>query len=456
MSGYKKATITIDEAEYLRLFDAEKELNLSSKDSERVQRQNKALRQELEENLRQIEKKQADYHSLVEDYNQQIGYIEEKAEQVMEANHRELLDVMDSYTSVVDAEYSAITESQSALLQDQLDREDSYRREILGYLRENMDNSRTRQQEKLRVIQDWVAAAAQLLNYLQVNYTVTEKELPRLKKAQNTLKNLNDAYIEMFPDAAFLQAQETYQTLATIRSTLDKRQVQLALLRTEIRQELEELLRLFDVNQSTLALNRKGETTRVKIDVNHWTEGGYDRAKVDAANLHQLLFQQNPPATVEDLTRILQETIPILRETLTNLVQKARLEVIRSQLRYSIATTFFTSLSEQGYRLSENGYLDADQRKSFTIRLVNTSGDEVDILISPNYTQELANDFQMVTSAREMITEHEMKARVKEIQRSLEQHGLKVKDFSAAIQPPPSVNLTGGMEETRKKLGKEG
>lgn len=456
MSGYKKATIVLREDEFLRLHDAEMELLFAKKDLEREKRKQAALRKEVEASLNDIEMRQQAYRSEIAALNDQVAFTEAQNQALLADNRAEMLAALREISSGVAQSQAALLENQEELLQMQLEREAELRQEISAYLQEQTQIANLKDRERVHLVGDWMAAFDQLERFLQNHYLLETDDLEIVEKTHATLVNLTDTFISLNPDAALVIAMQAYQELSSLRSRLEKRQLETSLLKATLRSELQELIHLFDEYRLIPAIDLQGKLTATHIDVDFWTAGTYSLARQECVHLLRALDGNDPQIHRRELAKLMDEFLPAQQQRLTELLHQARMEVLRSQLRVETARALVQALAEQGYKLGETGYLSGDQRNSYSLRLVHPTGDDIDIMISPHEMDDLANVLQIASHPHEPITNHEMLGRIREIKTSLSRHGLLARDFVAtATSPATERELAPDVNCRERKLSRE-
>lgn len=440
MSGYKKATVVLREDEFLRLHDAEMELLFSKKDLERNKRKQDALHQEVEASLNRIEQRQLAYRQEVAALSEQVAFTEAQNQALLADNREELLAAMLEVSAEAAEGQAALLESQEELLQSQLEREAELRQEIAAYLVEQANMANLREKEQHKMVTDWLAAGEHLVEFIQNHYPLESEDLDLVGKVLASIANLTDTFIALNPDAALVIVMQAYQELSSLRSRLEKRQLETSMLKAALNGELQDLIRLLDDHRMITAIDLQGRQTAIQIDVDFWTTGEFSRARHEWVKLLRQLQNPSRQFLRQDLASLLDEYLPAQQERLIALLHLARLEVLRSQLRVETARALVQALTEQGYYLGETGYLSGDQRNSYSLLLAHPTGDNINILLSPHESNELSNVLQIATTAHEPITHHEMQGRIKEIKTSLSRHGLLVRDFFAAAAPPAQIS----------------
>ena len=139
--------------------------------------------------------------------------------------------------------------------------------------------------------------------------------------------------------------------------------------------------------------------------------------------------------TQEELNNILSVRIPEIRQALSDLVYKARWEVVNSQIRINIADIAIQALESQGFQVREHGFNGNDMKNAYRIALTNVEQSQVIIQVKPLPNIEAGSDLSIESNDREKRSESELRSRSGEITRSLARYGLRVGPLSMVEDP---------------------
>lgn len=135
----------------------------------------------------------------------------------------------------------------------------------------------------------------------------------------------------------------------------------------------------------------------VKVDVDHWSNGGLSALEARLERVRQELENTTAQTTVEDLDGLRQSVEQISRE-IEETVGFANIAIHESQNRADAASDFFDRLHEIGVDLVDRGYEGGDQRCSYRLHMKDpVSKDEFYIVQRPYTTADgtIATEIEM-------------------------------------------------------------
>jgi hypothetical protein len=188
-------------------------------------------------------------------------------------------------------------------------------------------------------------------------------------------------------------------------------------------------------NGKVKAVGLDGEELANFVDLSSWTDGRFPQLLEHTRQLAGYLIQDKNILTLEDLSRIYNQILPVIRQSFDSLVFEARLNALNSQLRMNIAEKAVLALENHGYSLDHSGYKDNDMTSQFNAHLACLDGSEVTINVLPNSTnpEDLSSDLVVITTHPYLKSEHEDRLQWEELRNALGQYNLKV---SRTIESP--------------------
>jgi hypothetical protein len=207
-------------------------------------------------------------------------------------------------------------------------------------------------------------------------------------------------------------------------------------------------------NGKVNAVGLRGEELPNLVDLNYWTNGRFSHLLSHARQLSANLIQDQSILTVEDLDRVYNQILPVIRDSFESMVYEARLSALNSQLRMNIAEKALQALENHGFCLEHSGYSDDDMRSQFNAQLASPDGSEVTINVLPTEesSQELSNEIVVITTHPYMKTDHEARMQWDELSYTLSQYNLKVSRPETNPNPNPRLpDQTGRKTQVEQK-----
>jgi hypothetical protein len=158
---------------------------------------------------------------------------------------------------------------------------------------------------------------------------------------------------------------------------------------------------------------------------------------------------------LEDLDRVYNQIIPVVRDSFESIIYEARLNALNSQLRMNIAEKALQALENHGFCLENSGYSDDDMRSQFSAQLASPDGSEVTINVLPTEksSEELSNEIVVITTHPYLKTDHEARMHWDELSYTLSQYNLKVsRPETSPNQSPILDGQTGRKNQVEQKF----
>lgn len=441
MSGHKRATVSISQQEYQRLHDAQMRLRYMQKDlPSLVQRISRKVNDSLRESRSDIKAHQQDLCITLQGLDQDLSDIEAASNQALLQQQAQLESDMDEMARQSDTQNQAHLMEIETRFSQNIQALQSEQEGKIHVLTERMQQAATDQQEKQTLALKWIKAASTLLQIIHDQYDHRQFSPGSMDKLENNLILAQQNLAGNLPEAALFQAQQAHAEASNLHLKLEAMQGEYRALSEQA------CLATYDFHQELLnssqcpAVDLSGNQLPVMLQVDYWTQGGLSRL-IQAVEEAATKLDQHPGTTDSPgLVQYLQETLPTWQATLDELIFQARLAAISAQLRMNIAERVIQVLHGQGYRLIEAGYTHGDQRASYQAQLVNLDGSQILVRVEPGQEEQPQNELHLIANDRIPKTEHELRQRTLEIQRSLEQNGLQVGSLTPDSQAVPQTS----------------
>jgi hypothetical protein len=448
MSGYKRATVKISEAEYRRLHqaDVERRFKTHTKTQEKTFRQVAGLTQ----TLREMENRQQQLeHALSTlDQDSDWGGVD-MLQDVLAQNAR----CYEKLTAIID-ETNSNTEASFVLLSQKVTEEMQREREQYHYhlqaLTRQLDTYAQREQSKAEAARQWLRQSVAYADFVQTQLD-HERFLPgRLFGILGSLNFAQANLAQGFYEASLQTSQRAFIELSELHFELEQRTLEWQTEYEQARSTLTQFVAELEINSSVNAFGLEGEELPEQVDLSYWSNGKFGQLLDKSRQLLGVLTQEDRSISREELRQTHLNLLPAIRERFESIIYEARLNALNSQLRMNIAERALQALEIHGFRLNESGYMDKDMRAGFTATLENTEGSRVMIEVLPaqKAQPELTNELVVITNHPSLKTEHEARLQWQELCRTLNEYDLRVSRPEVRATP----TLTGADVESHTQL----
>jgi hypothetical protein len=451
MSGYKRATIQVNEEEYRRLHEADQRLRSLEKNLQKqLERESKENRAVLRSQVKMFEARQENFRTLISGFSEHVQYIEQATQMALFEQEASLYAALEENQGTLWEEVNELLNQQSQYFENMII-EESYQ-----WKRENQDlfeavNSLYDDQaRKQHLAKSWLEAAQDLFDFLHQYYDC-EKFAPGLLDHYRTrLWQAADNLENGVPEGTILDAQQMVSEISQNRIDLERQERAWWLVYQSVLEWTAWLRELVKDNLICEALDLDGQPLGIPIEVDFWTSGLMSR--IDAY-LEQVIYQLETQAdqlNEDALRQYLDIELPQVEEAVNELVYRARLQTLNSQLRINIADIVLLALEEQGFAIDQAGYTDGDMRKDFCASAVNRQGSEIVIDVVPTGDEYGMNELHLLSKDAEVRTEHELHQRTKEISQTLQRYGLLVGPLNQTAVPISTAGVPGQNVRARR------
>lgn len=425
MSGHKHATVTISQDEYRRLHEIDMERRFKKKkDSEDSDPRYNALMDAYQ----QIEERQKEYENLIAEMNEEMATLE------VEQSNDILAIQSEYYQNLINQLQNAQEENietQFALrdttryFEDLIQNEQFKSQERYSALLEQISLIGQEQNLKEDYAREWIESCKQLSGFIDEKYDHNKfylnahaKILQRLNLA---IQNLNQGFV----DSAMQFAQEASLQLSELRVSLEQKTSEWQATFQVSSDELRGLLEQVSSMPVVPAIGVNGEDLHIGIDLDYWSVGKYSDLRNKIENLISMLETYQHEINFDDLDKLSNEVIPILRQYFSDIVFEARESSINSQIKYNIACLAMEALEKHGFSLNQAEYKNDDKREAFSAQLSDPDGSKIILQITPSENNH-SNNLVIDTIDDTIHTEDEYMRRWEEINLSLAEAGVQV------------------------------
>ncbi|MFD4116634.1 hypothetical protein ACFWSJ_24640 [Streptomyces niveus] len=250
-------------------------------------------------------------------------------------------------------------------------------------------------------------------------------------------------------DAALAVAQEAFHELSDLRVEIEQREFERCLAQQKAVEALVQVRSLAEDNRHRPVVGPDGRPVAgYSLDVVHWSEGEFDQVLSDTAGA--LARARDPHTDVTELDALLDEEAPRLERVLSEVVEKAGMRQLASQLRVDLADIVARTLHDIAYYdlvEEESGYAADDFRGAFHARLRNTaSGNEIRVEIAQADKDSEHSVIRVESSDHDITAEAELRSRADAVYEALREQGVPLGVEPAPPVPPPGQDPNGSDE----------
>jgi hypothetical protein len=427
MSGHKHATVSISQEEYRRLHEAEMKLRFRQDNMpETVEKISRQTNAKMAEYHHVLEARQQGFLDTINDFNNDLANLELRTSQALLTQQNDVWQKLQqvsgtlwNHTEEILAEYEQRYCSQVRELQQ------TNHDELLRFEQQFLKISQS-QKKKIRLARTWLSAAYSILDFIERNY---EHNYFLPGQVTNLTQKLEQARQNLelgIPEASCLAAQQVYTQLSQIRLELEKMQVQRQLVYQTAWEYTQYLKKKASESCQRSARGLDWEELPYEIEVDSWINGDLHRLDQKIEELLVRLEEDKPKLTLTELNEISDSILPDIDRQLDELVYRARVNVLNSQLRINIADLAIQALTGQGYVLQDACYQSNNMSAGYYARLKNLEGSEIYIQVEPIAEAIGQNELHLVSSEPTQKTAHEIRQNAAEISSALDKVGLKV------------------------------
>jgi hypothetical protein len=438
MSGHKRATIKLGQIDAQRMEQLSNRLRQVEEDFQEI---SSKVSQERKDQLarynEQLTDRQIEYSRILSNYHSQLGEFEQHTNQTLFDQAQNIqVQIKNNNQSILDYTQAWIDhnmQSMISILEENKDIQNNYFSDI--HLK--LNQIQISENQKFNLAQDGIQGAFGILQSIDQIYD-HERYFPGLFDQltldyEMALHNLAAGMAE----AALLGAQQVQQQGNRLRINIETQLQQNARIKTFALERIKQIETLVIQNKSVQAIDLNGNPIDYFLDVDFWSGGQlntlFDRVEGLLVQLETNMYDLD----YEDIDRIVQNILPQMEQSLGDIIARARLNVIMSQVRFNIAEFVVDALSEQGFSPQNAKYLDQDERKPYQVVTNNYDGSEVKVYITSG-NQPGSYNLEVDSVEAVPITNSELFQRTNLILESLRSKGLRV---SPPLELKPGQNL---------------
>ncbi|MFF4353628.1 hypothetical protein [Streptomyces sp. NPDC001530] len=421
MSGRKK--IQVDESEWYRLQRQAQQLKeVRSNLPNLIEDVRQQTRADIDRAFAPVQERQRQTEQALSSLSDQTRRLEEHTSQRLRQQAHELQRALESTAGQLREETRAQLEAQQDTLRREIAAERAERRKEMAQLSEQvgeLTQDRTRAEAAART---WLTDAQTIAR--STEQLPHERFAPgELDRLRNRLDTAGENVAQGRYDAAIALTQETYHALSELRVEITQRDLAHRAARSEAVEALVTVGHLIERNAVRPVLGERGEALDgVILDVDYWSESELDELKqeVEAA----LRRARDDSTDIEELRALRSEEAPRLEQWLGDVVERAGMRQLASQIRVNLADAVVDTLAQiAAYDLVDGVYDAADPRRAYLAKLQHENGNH--ILVEVDQAPEDAAQcvLRVLSYDHDTTAEAELRSRAESIQEALTSDG---------------------------------
>lgn len=450
MSGYKKATVTLSEADYHRLLEAENRLRFQqSKQSRQYDETVDQSIQKIYTQVQEMEARQFEFIREVTSSNKTIQEIEKKSGQLILEQGFEYFHDLENFKEAFIESAQELVSQQGEYYKEAILKEHANQQNNILKLNRRMVQMNQVNQDKNSIAREWIENSQRMINFIVQNYDhsrfIPDSIDSYCQDLNLAIQNLNSGIV----DAAILGAQQVYMQASKSRVELERMEQEWTSLQQAALCGLFHLESQITEARLCPAIDLDGNELEEKIPVDIWANARLSVLLREILQKKAEIEDSSSTINLKQLNTFLLDEFPIFQERLVQIIHQARVAVISSQLRINIAELVIHALEGQGFVLAEGNYENNAMDQAFSARMENLDGSQIQIRIVPSEISEGSNDLFLRNEDSQERTQHELSLRANEIRQSLGQLGLQVtnliqmdqKSGNSSVLPDPKSYL---------------
>ena len=412
------------------------------------------LRESETRTARQLEKQQRAWSTALEEASQQHARDLAGLHQDLADTEERLYDEIQATEQRLRLETLHLLAEQDAQLRSLIADERQARQQQVQNLQTQIhtlvSGLQTNEQRKIELAQTWVSNAQTILDFITGHYRCEQFAPGQLAKLQRELQDARRNLSSQAPEAALSTAQSACNGLSDLRLELERLEHEWQFWRSAALDATHQLLTEAARNRQVSGIDINGQPVDLDIEVDWWTEGKLTALQKDVEK-EIIRLEEHPKLSTDELRKVVEATAQALRQRLGEVIAEARLAVVSSQMRYSIADLVVQALEEQGFDVQDGVYQGQDMRNGYYAKVAHPDGSEVVVSVSPDAKQAGQNLLEINSYDVGLVAEAELRQRAEEINRSLcsRNAALQISSPQPTGEPPnPEVR---DLEKVRKQ-----
>lgn len=435
MSG--KRRITVDEAQWSRLQRQAQQLKALQVNAPQLvadlQRQTQSELARVAERLGNRQRAAEQALSALSDQTQKL---EHETNQRLEEQASDMQRRLAESAGQLRAETNAALSRQQQAWRGELAAEREHQRAEIARLDKQLQGQA---QASSRVAQAWLQDAGvvhDLIRDTLPHERFAPGDLATLERRLDTARGNAE---QGQSQAALAVAQETYHDLSELRLEIELRDREWTGLHTLAYEALLRIDGLAEENAHQPI--HEGEAAH-DLDVDYWAEGALSKLQSDVAELLSKVNDTAAPLSADELRDLTEVQVPELEQRLSDVVQRAQLRLLASQLRVNVADVVAQTLDQiAGYQVEDHTYESQDNRRAFLAKLKHDNENEIVVSVAPATDESGQCVLRLLSYDYDTVDESELEQRAHAVTQELRAQGLEASDQGCEAGEPDRALL---------------
>lgn len=425
MSGQKR--VTIDESEWVKLQKQAGQLRKIQSDLPSlirdVRRQTAA---DLERVSSELENRQTKVEATVEKLSEQTRRLESDTNRRLREQAVGLEKRIQQSAGALRTEFGDQLVQQAFDLRSELDDVRRQGKAQLRRLTGDVDVLLRQADRSDEAARRWISDARAMHNVILQSMPHERHAPGQLASLERRLVTAEQDLAEGNSDPATAMAQEAYHGLSELRLDVELAERERLMTNAAAVDTLATVGALADENAFREVRNSHGQLIEgVTLDVDHWARGDLAALQRDIAyTMEQVRDSKHMMATPE-LRDVLEHVAPGFEERLGEIVERASIRQLSSQLRANVADVVVQTMDTlAGYEFIDGTYQGNDQREALFAKLAHQNGNEIVIEVGPSADDSGRFVLRVLSYDYDSASEAELTQRANALTAGLREQGL--------------------------------
>lgn len=386
MSGVKQTFVCVEEDELERLkYNESRLLELQGEMPQRLSNVRSQVEREMREKFSRIEKRQIEYQQFLFDLNGELKYFELETQRKLQEQNKRLDLMRNEYFSLMHHqrnEYLSIFQKQEEKFQNMIEDEKSERKIMINNLQQQINSILFDKRNKEERVKNFI---------FELEKIVRENEkLPYERftpgKFDHIGRQVNDSVNDFntgFFETALSSARSAYWKLVDLRTEVLQKENEFLNLYLLAREFIDSLIEKTVMNRKrTLEFGKGEKRKQFDVEIDYWAKGDLNSFEQEVKDLKTYLVANEKKISIEGINDLIKK-INDMENVLNKIIERARENILSSQLRVNVAQMAVKALKEQLFAVEDSAFENNDPRNAYFVKLKNRAGSEIVTIISP-------------------------------------------------------------------------
>ncbi|EIV94355.1 hypothetical protein [Frankia sp. QA3] len=425
MSGRKITYVRVEEGEWQRTQQAAARLRDVQADLPALlDGVRAAARQDAQRSIDAVTARQRDAEQAISRLSADNRRIERETGRRLAEQSARMMAAIDENAASIRADTQAALAAQEQALRSAIATERRTREREIAQLRSGLNEVLADRQRALDVARQWLADAdtiRELIEALPHEFLAPG----RLAPLERELATARETAASGLGEAALAGAQRAYHGLSDLRIELEEADRVWRLVHGAAREALLVVLAQIESRAVCAGIDEHGEELAdVQLDVDFWSQGELTALRADLEGELRRVDDAGTPLSTAELRALVERRAPELSDRLGEIVERAGLAQLGSQLRVNIADVVVQTLVENGFELAEHTWAGEDERGSFFAKVAHPDGGEVVVDVTPSASDPSSSELRVLSYDEDAGADELRRARARDLAASLRESGL--------------------------------